>query len=74
MLDRVILVYGKSAKEDPSNLEAREWYRESADTSLRLPNRAAVSPQRFIYHKPAEATRAILACDAALRNLAQSTL
>jgi tetratricopeptide (TPR) repeat protein len=52
--------------------QAREWYRKSADALEKIPNAGGVSPQGFIYHGPAEAARAILSCEAALRHLSAS--
>ena len=52
--------------------EAQGWHRKSADLLGRLSNPGAVSPQGFMYHRPAEVAGAIRVCDTALRNLAQS--
>ena len=50
-----------------ADLEARDWYRKSAEAWRRIPNQATISASGFACGNPRDVARMISLCNAALQ-------
>ena len=65
---------GASGRQRTRWIEARNWYRKSAEAWRRIPNPAMISTSGFACGNPRDVARMISVCDAALREPAGGLL
>jgi tetratricopeptide (TPR) repeat protein len=66
-LSKIEAQHSAAARQRSLWVEARDWYRKSAEAWRRIPNPAAISASGFACGNPKDVARMISLCDGALR-------